>query len=406
MNILYIYHEYTQTECTYIPQVKDAEHRLLHKLFPPNSWMKLTDFNVLTSCPKDELHQWFLGLYGEHIIPAMVHRYTQVLQRPDLIWHDRKIVAHPIMSNEVVARVFWRLANRLQGVVANTLMMTISPEYAAHFLEVYVKKTENTKFTGDRVRFLMLTLPFVVRDLIAPEVFRYAGICNTYSMLYNDIHGICQVYDLNQKIRAAAKDRNSPLYNVPLVEDPSNEIAEVLIEALEWNMMSREWNVTVSDLQELHRKSISLLEMLKTHFPDRVGGAQGWNFEKAHSILHKVREIVMWGWSENTSCQGPEHAHIDIIKSVAHLTNNKDVFLCILRYHCRRGLLQQYEQLLEDMIGPGEARNIQMEKTRMEKALTGDRNFSISCELGVRYPSLRAMINREDLHLRMSVRLC
>ena len=133
-------------------------------------------------------------------------------------------------------------------------------------------------------------------------------------------------------------------------------------------------------------------------------GVQGWNFEKAHSILHKVHEIVMWGWSENTSCQGPEHAHIDIIKSVAHLTNNKDVFLCILCYHCRRGLLQQYEQLLEDMIGPGEARNMQMEKTRMEKALTGDMNFSISCELGVRYPSLRAMINREDLHLRMSVR--
>ncbi len=72
-------------------------------------------------------------------------------------------------------------------------------------------------------------------------------------------------------------------------------------------MMSREWNVTVSELQELHRTSMSLLELLKTHFPDRVGGAQGWNFEKAHSILHKVREIVMWGWSENTSCQGPEH---------------------------------------------------------------------------------------------------
>ncbi len=42
--------------------------------------MKLTDFNVLTSCPKDELHQWFLGLYGEHIIPVMVHSYTQVLR--------------------------------------------------------------------------------------------------------------------------------------------------------------------------------------------------------------------------------------------------------------------------------------------------------------------------------------
>jgi hypothetical protein len=142
--------------------------------------------------------------------------------------------------------------------------------------------------------------------------------------------------------------------------------------------------------------------MLRTHLPDSVGGAQGWNFEKAHSILHKVCEIVMWGWSENTSCQRPAHAHIDIIKSVAHLTNNEDVFLCILRYHCRRGLLQQYEQMLEDMVGPGEARAIQLD--RMEQALTGDRNFSISCELGVLYPSLRVMMNRADLHLRYSVR--
>jgi hypothetical protein len=39
--------------------------------------MKVLHFNVLTSCPKDELHQWFIGLYGEQIIPAIVHRYTQ-----------------------------------------------------------------------------------------------------------------------------------------------------------------------------------------------------------------------------------------------------------------------------------------------------------------------------------------
>jgi hypothetical protein len=110
--------------------------------------------------------------------------------------------------------------------------------------------------------------------------------------IYIDLHGIYQVYDLNKKISAASRDKTSPLFNVQLVVDPSNEIAEVLVEALEWNMLSREWNMTVSDLQELHRKSVSLLELLKTHLPDRVGGAKGWNFEKAHSILHKVREIV------------------------------------------------------------------------------------------------------------------
>ena len=117
-------------------------------------------------------------------------------------------------------------------------------------------------------------------------------------------------------IKAATRD--SPLFELPPVVDPSNEIAEVLIKALEWNMLSREWNLTVSDLEDLHEQSKSLLEALKECLPDRIGGAEGWCFEKAHSILHKVHQIVMWGWSENTSCQGPEHAHIDLIKNVAH----------------------------------------------------------------------------------------
>jgi hypothetical protein len=148
------------------------------------------------------------------------------------------------------------------------------------------------------------------------------------------------------------------------------------------------------------------LEALNEHLPDRVGGAKGWNFEKAHSILHKVREIVMWGCSENTSCQGPEHAHIELIKSIAHLTNNKNVFLCILRYHCRRGLVQQYEQMLEDMLdnNEGDARKMAIDQEKIQQALSGDRNFSIACELGVRYPTLKAMLSREDLHLRSAVR--
>ena len=152
-------------------QVKDAKSRLRHKLFPPNlnAWMRVTNFNVLTSCPKDELHQWFIGLYGEHIIPAWPE-YTKVLQRQDLVKLHRHGEAHPIMSNEAVARVFKRIADRLQGMVTDTSMMTITPEFSAHFLEVYIKKTEGAKFTGDRIRFLMRSLPLAVRDLIAPEV--------------------------------------------------------------------------------------------------------------------------------------------------------------------------------------------------------------------------------------------
>jgi hypothetical protein len=48
-------------------QVQKMEAESTHKLFPPNAWMKVLHFNILTSCPKDELHQCFLRLYGEYI---------------------------------------------------------------------------------------------------------------------------------------------------------------------------------------------------------------------------------------------------------------------------------------------------------------------------------------------------
>ena len=52
------------------------------------------------------------------------------------------------------------------------------------------------------------------------------------------------------------------------------------------------------------------------------------------------------------------------------------------------------------------SRPIDMDQEKIEKALTGDRNFSISCELAVRYPTLKAMLNSEDLHLRAAVSIC
>ena len=126
----------------------------------------------------------------------------------------------------------------------------------------------------------------------------------------------------------------------------------------------------------------------------------GCNFEKAHSILRKVCEIVLWRNSDNTSCQGVEHAHIELIKSVAHLTNNKDVFLCILRFHTRMGFLGHYERLLSEVEGypaePADAYAADMQ-------ILCDRNFNVTCETGIRYPTLPAMLNRDALLMLFSV---
>ena len=48
-------------------------------------------------------------------------------------------------------------------------MITLSNEYSVHFHDLYIDGKENAKMTGDRMKMLMLTLPFMVRDLMAVD---------------------------------------------------------------------------------------------------------------------------------------------------------------------------------------------------------------------------------------------
>ena len=87
-----------------------------------------------------------------------------------------------------------------------------------------------------------------------------------------------------------------------------------------------------------------------------------------------------------------QHAHIENIKTVANLTNNKDVFMCILRYHARAGYLQTYETLLKEINShPGSA-PVAPDQYAVESAALADSNFNVPCETGIRYPSLISMI--------------
>jgi hypothetical protein len=120
---------------------------------------------ILVSCR-------YLGLFGDHIVPSVLYRYTQVLRRADLVNSKGK----PLVTNARLEAVWKRLADRLATVVADTSMITLSTAYASHFHDIYIDGKENAKMTGDRMKMLMLTLPFLVRDLIAPEVMVYSGI--------------------------------------------------------------------------------------------------------------------------------------------------------------------------------------------------------------------------------------
>ncbi len=95
----------------------------------------------------------YLGLFGDHIVPAILYRDAQVLRRPDLLSSKGK----PLITRARLETVWTRLADRLATVVADTSMITISQEYAGHFYDLYINGKENAKLTGDRMKMLMLT---------------------------------------------------------------------------------------------------------------------------------------------------------------------------------------------------------------------------------------------------------
>jgi hypothetical protein len=182
--------------------------------------------------------------------------------------------------------------------------------------------------SGDCMKMLMPTLPHMVQDLIAPEVSRtdwyvlehtstymyvryylcmymYRPVCTGTCMNVLHFNGYSrQVELINAAIDKAKK--GSYLHGLPHVADPSEEIQEVLIACVEWNMETRAKDIPEADLPSLPQKAVDLLDLLKKNLPDKTGEKAGWNFEKAHSILHKVSEIVLWGNTDNTSCQSPE----------------------------------------------------------------------------------------------------
>ena len=125
-------------------------------------------------------------------------------------------------------------------------MVQITEDYAAHFYYMYINKHKGKHLTGDQIRILLLTLPFVLLDLIAPEVnLLYAMLHNMlhsihnilHNMLHNVLHKQCyikkhvlgQVAYINAKIRAARA--GEPLHGVPYVKDPSDKVIQINLAA-------------------------------------------------------------------------------------------------------------------------------------------------------------------------------
>ena len=274
-------------------------------------------------------------------------------------------------------------------------MLTITPKFASAIYDLYIKKNGKVRLTGDRMKMLQLCFPFLLRDFLKPEV-----------------------EEVDLAISKAKK--GSPLHGRPSLEDPSDAIIELLIKANDWNLMSRQKDLPVDKLPELEQLGIDLLNALKQVLPERTGTTwrhselynefKGWCFEKAHAVLHIPRNLLLFGYLEVTSAQGPEHAHIELMKNIGDLTNNKDVFWCLMKFHAREMFVRDVHRQIQSIVS-SESDNVRFQaqateswETYFENEIkTKKRNENLPCELGIRYPILYAAQNRSKLHISIKV---
>jgi hypothetical protein len=73
--------------------------------------------------------------------------------------------------------------------------------------------------------------------------------------------GIDQVESINKAIKIAKKD--SRLHGLPPLCNPSDEVVEVLIQCMEWNIATRQSSIAESELPELQHKAVDLLTFYK-----------------------------------------------------------------------------------------------------------------------------------------------
>jgi hypothetical protein len=92
-----------------------------------------------------------------------------------------------------------------------------------------------------------------------------------------------------------------------------------------------------------------------------------------------------------------QHAHIENLKTVANLTNSKDIFICIIRFHARAGYIQPYETLLKEINSHPGSEEVPPDQYEVETAALAGRNLNVPCVSGTRYPSLVAMLNRREM---------
>ncbi len=82
---------------------------------------------------------------------------------------NKKNASIYVISNKRLKVVWKRLYDQLASVDSSTSTVEITNDYAAHFYDMYIKKHYGKHMTGDRMKILLLNLPFLLRNFLDPD---------------------------------------------------------------------------------------------------------------------------------------------------------------------------------------------------------------------------------------------
>ena len=149
----------------FVSQVAAVKKELKMKIRPENAYFKLHNHKFLSHLLREELHRFLIGTYGEYVIPSSMHLIKKVLRKPELILRQASAaggITKHLVSNAMLTGVWARLRDRLSAIDSSTSMIQVTVEYAAHFYDMYVEGHTGKHLSGDRIRILLLNLPFLL----------------------------------------------------------------------------------------------------------------------------------------------------------------------------------------------------------------------------------------------------
>ena len=129
-----------------------------------------------------------------------------------------------------------------------------------------------------------------------------------------------------------------------------------------------------------------------------------YDITKKICVVHKVRDVILLGWSEIFGHPGPGHGHVNNIKRLACCVNNKEMYLTVLRAHARAGHLSYLCSLEVDLADAAGAEDYASEEEDHQPCAKLDFTVEMcSSELGIRYPVLQAIFGGKRTRQRIQV---